>query len=88
MQMIEYEPCCGVSCASSGMSEAVGLKDGNKGMFISKVYFQHHCQCREYSQQDDVESKIKLGAAMAMQESQFIIRSLFEIMTSHYQSTI
>ena len=86
--MIEYAPCCGVSCASSGMSEAMALKDDNNGMFISEVYFQHHFQCREYSQQDDVESKIKLGAAMAMQESHFIIRSLFEIMTSHYQSTI
>ena len=48
LQMIEYEPCCGVSCASSGISEAVTLKDDNKGMFISEVYFQHHCQCWEF----------------------------------------
>ena len=86
--MVVYAPCCAVSCASSGKSEAVILKGDNKGMFISEVYFQHHCQCREFLQQDESESKIKLGAAMAMQESQFIIRSLFEIMSSHCQSTI
>ena len=86
--MIEYEPCCGISCASSGTSKAMALKDDNKGMCIGKEYLQHHCQCREFLSRTIPISRANTAKQWPCQESQFITRFLFEIMTSHCQSTI